>query len=64
MPENNRYMVQLLSLVVHAVCAPALQNSGFAVCLLWINQLGILLIYLIVTFLSFFGYFVAFSFPD
>lgn len=24
------YMVQLLNLVVHAVCAPALQNSGFA----------------------------------
>lgn len=29
---ENRYMVQLLNLVVHAVCAPALQNSGFAVC--------------------------------
>ena len=26
------YMVQLLNLVLHAVCSPALHNSGFAVC--------------------------------
>lgn len=29
--ECNRYMVQLLNLIVHNVGAPALHNSGFAV---------------------------------
>lgn len=31
---NGRYMVQLLNLVVQYLAAPALHNSGFAVCAL------------------------------